>query len=276
MTIVDVFHRQLHRRTHRFGGITHIVVRFVLRFQTVDDLHGFFNRGFSHIDFLETTRQGTIFLKDVAELLIRCGTNHADLTAGEQRFDQVSGIHLATRGRTGTDDGVDLIDKQNAVGVLLELFQKRLKAFFKIAAVFSARQQRANIQRVDGAIGNHFRYVALHNTPGETLGNRGFTDAGFTHQQRVVLAATAQYLDRALQLFIATNQRVDTANASKLVEIGGEVFHTILPACLLFIVIDLIAGIRCLVRLVFTRSVRDKVNHVESADFVFAQQVGSL
>lgn len=82
--------------------------------------------------------------------------------------------------------------------------------------------------------------------------------------------------DRALQLFIATNQRVDTANASKLVKVGGEVFHTILPACLLFIVIDLIAGIRCLVRLVFARSVRDKVNHVEAADFVFAQQIGSL
>ncbi|SAJ32602.1 Protein of uncharacterised function (DUF3170) [Enterobacter cloacae] len=122
MTIVDVFHRQFHRRTDRFRGVTHVVVRFVLGFQAVDDLHRFVNRRLGHVDFLETTRQRTILLKDVAELLVRRGAHHADLAAGEQRFDQVSGIHLATGGRTCADDGVDLIDKQNAVGVLLQLF----------------------------------------------------------------------------------------------------------------------------------------------------------
>ena len=56
MTIVDVFHRQLDRRSHRFSGITHIVVRFILRFQAVDDLHRLFDRRLGHVDFLETTR----------------------------------------------------------------------------------------------------------------------------------------------------------------------------------------------------------------------------
>ena len=37
MTIVNVFHRQLYRCTHRFCGITHVVVRFILRFQAIDD-----------------------------------------------------------------------------------------------------------------------------------------------------------------------------------------------------------------------------------------------
>ena len=122
MTIVDVFHRQLHRRTHRFRGVTHVVVRFVLGFQTVDDLHRFVNRRLGNVDFLETTRQRTIFLKDVAELLVRRRAHHADLAAGEQRFDQVGGIYLTTGSRACADDGVDLIDKQDAVGVLLQLF----------------------------------------------------------------------------------------------------------------------------------------------------------
>ncbi|CUJ06578.1 Protein of uncharacterised function (DUF3170) [Enterobacter cloacae] len=122
MTIVDVFHRQLHRRTHRFRGVTHVVVRFILRFQAVDDLHRFLDGRFSDIDFLEATCQGTILLKNVAELLVSGRANHPDLAAGEQRFDQVSGVHLATRGGTRTDDGMYFIDKQDAVGILLQLF----------------------------------------------------------------------------------------------------------------------------------------------------------
>ncbi len=275
MAIVDVFHRQLHRGTHRFRGITHIVVRFVLRFQAVDDLHRFFNGRFSNVDFLEATRQGAVFFENIAELLVGGRANYPDLAAGEQRFNQVGRIHLATRGSTGTDDSVDLIDKQDAVGILLQLFQQRFEPFFKITAVFGSGQQRTDIQRVDGAIGDHFRNVALHNAPGQPFSNGRFTDAGFTHQQRVVLAAAAQYLDRPFQLFLAANQRVNTADAGKLVKIGGEVFHTFLPACLLFAV-DLMAGIGCLIRLVFSRSMRDEVHHIEAADFVFAQQVGRL
>ncbi|MNE53188.1 hypothetical protein D3C80_1478990 [compost metagenome] len=56
MTVIDVFHRQLNRRTHRFRGISHVVVRFVFRFQAVDDLHRFFNGRLSNINFLEATR----------------------------------------------------------------------------------------------------------------------------------------------------------------------------------------------------------------------------
>ena len=41
----------------------------------------------------------------------------------------------------------------------------------------------------------------------QALGNRGFADASLTHQQRVVLAAAAQDLDRALDLVVASDQR---------------------------------------------------------------------
>ncbi|VEA36829.1 Uncharacterised protein [Salmonella enterica subsp. enterica] len=43
-------------RTHRFRGITHVVVRFVLRFQAVDNLHRLFYRRLGNINFLETAR----------------------------------------------------------------------------------------------------------------------------------------------------------------------------------------------------------------------------
>ncbi|CNT59999.1 Protein of uncharacterised function (DUF3170) [Salmonella enterica subsp. enterica serovar Bovismorbificans] len=56
MAVIDIFYRQLDRRTHRFRGITHVVVRFVLRFQAVDNLHRLFHRRLGNINFLETAR----------------------------------------------------------------------------------------------------------------------------------------------------------------------------------------------------------------------------
>ena len=276
MTIVNVFHRQFYRRTHRFGGITHIMVRFVLRLQAVDNLDRLFHRRFGNIDLLETAGQRTIFFKDVAELLVSGGANHPDLAAGKQRFDQVSRIDLAARRRSRTDDGVDLINEQDAVGILLQLFQQRFKAFFKIATVFRPGQQRTNIKRVDGAVSHDFRHIALHNTPGKAFGDGGFTDAGFPHQQRVIFTPTAQHLNGALQLFFTADQGIDAANASKLIEVGGEVFHTFLPAGLLFIARLASAVIGRLARLIFACTMRNEVHHIESAHFMFTQQVGGL
>ena len=252
-------------------------MRFILRLQAVNNLHRLFHGRFGDINFLETTRQGTIFFKDVAEFLVGCRTNYPDLTAGKQRFNQVSGIDLPAGSRARTDDGVDFINEQNTVGVLLQLLEQRFEAFFKIAAVFGACQQRADIQRIDSAICHHFRHIALHDTPGKTFSNSGFTDAGFPHQQRVVLATAAQNLNSAFQLFLAADQRIDTAYAGKLVEVGGEVFHTILPACLLFAAAWLASAvIGRLARLVFTRTMRDEIHHIKSADFMFTQQIGRL
>ncbi|MNC24849.1 hypothetical protein D3C75_729170 [compost metagenome] len=71
MAIVDVFHRQLHRGTNRFRSVTHVMVRFVLRFQAVNNLNGFFNAWLSNINLLEATRQSTVFFENIAEFLVR-------------------------------------------------------------------------------------------------------------------------------------------------------------------------------------------------------------
>ncbi|SVK51772.1 Protein of uncharacterised function (DUF3170) [Acinetobacter baumannii] len=141
MTIVDVFHRQLHRGADRLGGITHVVVRFILGLQAVDDLNGLFRRRFGDIDLLETARQSAILFEDVAELLVGGRADHPDLAARQQRFDQIGGIHLPARSRTGADDGVNFIDEQDAVLILFQLLEQRLEAFLEVAAVFGAGQQ---------------------------------------------------------------------------------------------------------------------------------------
>jgi hypothetical protein len=46
---------------------------------------------------------------------------------------------------------------------------------------------------------------------GQAFGDGGLADAGIADEQRVVLAAAAQDLDRALDLGIAADQRIDLA-----------------------------------------------------------------
>ena len=61
----------------------------------------------------------------------------------------------------------------------------------------------------------------MRDAPGQTLGNRGLADTGFTHQQRVVLAAAAQDLNDPLHLVFAPDQWVNLAIFGQLVQILG-------------------------------------------------------
>lgn len=97
------------------------MVRFVLRFQAVDDLYRFLDGRFSDIDFLEATRQARSFSKMLLNswYVVEPITRILPLeSSGLIRL----AASTATRSSTGTDDGMDLIDKQDAVGILLQLF----------------------------------------------------------------------------------------------------------------------------------------------------------
>ena len=67
--------------------------------------------------FLETTCQGTILLEDTAEFLEGGGADTAQLAGGQQRLEQVRGVHDATRRRAGPDHGMDLVNEQDGVVV---------------------------------------------------------------------------------------------------------------------------------------------------------------
>ncbi len=67
----------------------------------------------------------------------------------------------------------------------------------------------------------HFRHAALGDAPCQAFGNSGFAHACLTHQQGVVFAAAAQYLDDALHFQIAPDKRVDFALFGYGVEVVG-------------------------------------------------------
>ena len=117
---------------------------------------------------------------------------------------------------------MDLVDEQDRAGLLLQLREHGLQALLEIAAVLGAGDQRAQVERVDHRVGQHFGHVALDDALGQAFGERGLAHAGFADVERVVLAAAAQHLDGALDFVGAADQRVDLAVARELVEVAGE------------------------------------------------------
>ncbi len=93
--------------------------------------------------------------------------------------------------------------------LFLERVQHLLDAFLEVAAVARAGDEGAQVQGKDTRRLQGLGHVARMDAKGQALGERRLADAGFTDEQRVVLAAPAEHLDHALDLVLAANQRID-------------------------------------------------------------------
>ncbi len=164
-----------------------------------------------------------------------------------------------------------------APGCFLQLGQHRLEALLEVAAVLGAGDQRAEVERVDRAARQHLGHAALDDQPRQALDQRGLADAGLADVQRVVLAPAAQDLDRALDLELAADQRVDLALAGQLVQVRGVLLErrrglaVALPLGLRRLLatrLPLVAGLR--------EPVRDVVDDVEARHVLQRQQVGGV
>jgi len=82
--------------------------------------------------------------------------------------------------------------------------------------------QQPEIERTNRHVSKRFRYIALRDTKGKTLHNRGLTDAGFTCEDRVVLTTTCQDVNDLPDLEIAAENRVDLTSASFCRQVLGK------------------------------------------------------
>ena len=157
----------------------------------------------------------------LAVFLVGGRAHAADGARGQRRLEQVGRIHRAAGSGAGADHGVDLIDEQDGVRMRFQFLQHLLQPLLEIAAVAGTRQQRAHVEREHGGRRQHFRHFAVDDAFGQPFGDRGLADPGFADEQRVVLLPAAQHLDRAVDLGIASDHRIDLAVARLLVEIDA-------------------------------------------------------
>ena len=111
------------------------------------------------------------------------------------------GVHRAF-GRTGADDGVQLVDEQDDVLGAADFVHHRLDALFELAAIFRARDHQREVERDDFLVAQQFRHIAVGDFLRETFDDRGLADAGFAEQHRIVFRAAAEDLDDALDFVL--------------------------------------------------------------------------
>src|SRR5699024_8067549 len=113
--------------------------------QSVENLHGVFNRWFINGYRLETALQCGVFFNG-AVLFQRGSANHMQIAACQTWLQDVSGIHTAGFSRaTSPNDGMELIDEHDSFVVFSDLVHGAGEPFFKITAVASTSNHAGQI-----------------------------------------------------------------------------------------------------------------------------------
>ena len=203
---------------------------FVALLQATQNGDGILYRRLIHHHWLEPALQSRV-LFNILPVLIQGGSaNAVQLAPGQHRLEQVAGIHAAF-GFARTHDGMQLIDEQNDLSIrLLDFVQHGFQTFLKFAPVFGTGNQCAHIQRENGLILQGLGNILLHNPLGQALGNGGFTNAGLTNEDRVILGLTGQNPHNISDLFVTADHRVHLLFSCPLDQVGAVFFQGVISA----------------------------------------------
>ena len=172
-------------------------------------------------DLLEAPLQRRVLLDVLAVLVERGGADAVQFAARERRLEHVAGVHGAL-GLAGADHGVQLVDEENDLAFLLgEVVEHGLEPLLELAAELGAGDERAEVERQQPLVLEALRHLAVDDALGEALDDGGLADAGLADQHGVVLGAPLQDLDRAADLVVAADDRVELALLGALGEIDG-------------------------------------------------------
>ncbi len=122
----------------------------------------------------------------------------------------------------GADQGMNLIDEEDAVAGGLDFLNDLLQTFFELASVLGAGDQRAHVQGDQALALQCFRHRARRNLLGHGFDDGGLADARLADQHRVVLGASAEDLGHALDFGIATDHRIQLAAQRCVGEIDAQ------------------------------------------------------
>ena len=212
--------------------IAHMVVLLVARLERGQDLDRVLDARLLDIDGLEATLEGRVLGEVLAELLGRGGADNLEGTAREHGLEHGARVDGAL-GRTGTDDGVHLVDKQDDVVGLGRLLDHVLEALLKLTAILGARDKTRQVERPDILVHEVLGHVAGSYLLSQALDDGRLAHAGVAQNERVVLGAARKDLHHALDFLFAANHGIELAVARLLREVGGELLERVGAAPLL-------------------------------------------
>ena len=199
---------------HRGGderGVTDpdAVVRLVALLQAAQDADRVGDGRLTDEDGLEAPLERRVLLDVLAVLVERRRADGAQLAAREHRLEQVARRDGAF-GRTCSDDRVELVDEEDDLALARgDLLEHGLESLLELAAVLRAGDQRADVERPDALALQPFGDVARHDALREPLRDRRLPHSRLADQDRVVLRAAREHLDRAADLLVASDDRIE-------------------------------------------------------------------
>ena len=215
----DVAVRQLGRGDDRRVGDLDAVVDLVALLQAAQDRDRGLDRRLVDEHLLEAALERGVLLDVLAVLVERRRADAVQLAAGERRLQHVAGVDRAL-GLAGADHRVQLVDEDDGLaGVGGDVLQHGLQALLELAAVLGAGEQRRHVERQHALALQRLRHLAVDDALREPFDDRRLADARLADQHRIVLGAPLQDLDRAPDLVVAADHRVELAFAGALGEV---------------------------------------------------------
>ena len=200
--------REPRRRHQGIVADADAVVDLVALFQAAQNRHCVVHRWLAHHYRLKPSLQRLVLLDVLAVFVERGGTDAAQIAARQGRLEHVGGVDRALR-RAGADQGVQLVDEKNDLAVgRSDLLEYRLEPVLELAAKLGSRHQRAQIERQDALAFERFRHVAGCDPLGDAFHDGGLAHPRLADDDRVVLGAAGEHLQRPSHFFVATDDRV--------------------------------------------------------------------
>ena len=142
------------------------MVGLVARLQAAQNRDGVFDARFTDVDRLETPFEGRVFF-DVFAVFIQGGcTDAAKLSACELWLEQLRRV-AGPFGRSGSDDGMKFIDKENNLSFgVFDFADHRLEPLLEFTSELGACDQSTHIQSDHTSVLERLRHVTLDNSLG--------------------------------------------------------------------------------------------------------------
>ena len=118
---------------------------------------------------------------------------------------------------------MNLVDEDDDVGVLLQLFQQGAYALFKLSAILCSCHHSSHVEVHQTLVEEHWRCAVACDELCKTLDDGAFTHARLADENGVVLLTAAQYLDDALNLTLTPHHRVEFPLEGSLCQVCREV-----------------------------------------------------
>ena len=143
------------------------------------------------------------------------------LSTGQSGLEQVGGIHGPLR-PASSNEGVELVYKEDDVPVLKDFLQDAFDSLLKLATILCPRHHRGQVKG-DQPL---FQQIAGNLTTGDPLGqplhNGSLTNTGITHQHRIVLGTAGKNLHHTTNLTVTPHHGIQLLAASQLRKVAAE------------------------------------------------------